>query len=98
AFHVTGVQTCALPISARRAASSRLLPDTPYDLAKLRAMDADVRWKAHRIQAPKLPLDDMDVHLLLEGGLLELQPLNFGVAGGEGIGRAARRDGEEACR
>lgn len=70
-------------LAARRAASSRLLPDTPYDLAKLRAMDADVRWKAHRIQAPKLPLDDMDVHLLLEGGLLELQPLNFGVAGGE---------------
>ncbi|TQM17554.1 hypothetical protein FB548_0939 [Pseudoxanthomonas sp. 3HH-4] len=65
------------------AADARMLPDTPYNLAKLRAMDADVRWKAHRINAPGLPLDDMDAHLLLEGGLLRLEPLNFGVAQGD---------------
>lgn len=70
-------------LKAEQAASTRLLPETPYDLTKLRAMDADVRWKAHRIEAPKLPIDDMDAHLLLEGGLLKLQPLNFGVADGD---------------
>jgi uncharacterized protein involved in outer membrane biogenesis len=69
--------------AAALAADARMLPDTPYDLAKLRAMDADVRWKAHRINAPGLPLDDMDAHLLLEGGLLRLEPLNFGVAQGD---------------
>src|SRR5690606_34268569 len=37
--------------AAERAAEGRLLPDTPYDLAKLRNMDADVRWKATRIEA-----------------------------------------------
>ena len=68
--------------AARERASSRVLPDTPYDLDKLRSMDADVRWKAHRINAPKLPLDDMDVHLKLDGGLLQLVPLDFGVADG----------------
>ncbi|NCT71833.1 MAG: AsmA family protein [Xanthomonadaceae bacterium] len=65
------------------AADARLLPDTPYDLTKLRAMDADVRWKAHRINAPSLPIDDMDAHLLLDAGLLRLEPLNFGVAQGD---------------
>lgn len=70
--------------AARRAASPRLLPDTPYDLAKLNAMDADVRWRAQAIHAPKLPMiEDMDAHLLLERGLLRLEPLNFGVAGGD---------------
>lgn len=70
--------------AARRAASPRLLPDTPYDLAKLNAMDADVRWRAQSIHAPKLPMiEDMDAHLLLERGLLRLEPLNFGVAGGD---------------
>ncbi|MCD9005045.1 AsmA family protein [Luteimonas sp. XNQY3] len=64
------------------AAKGRVLPDTPYDLAKLRAMDADVRLRAQRINAPKLPIDDMDAHLKLDAGLLHLQPLNFGVAGG----------------
>lgn len=66
-----------------RAARGRVLPDTPYELEKLRAMDADVRLRANRIESPALPLDDMDVTLKLENGLLTLQPLNFGVAGGE---------------
>ena len=69
--------------AAALAADARLLPDTPYELTKLRAMDADVRWKAHRINAPSLPIDDMDAHLLLDAGLLRLEPLNFGVAQGD---------------
>ncbi len=68
--------------SAQQKARDRVLPDTPYALDKLRSMDADVRWKAQRINAPRLPLDDMDVHLLLENGVLQLKPLDFGVAGG----------------
>ena len=68
--------------ASRRAAEGRLLPDTPYDLHKLRGMDADVRWRAKRIEAPGWPLDDMDAHAVLEAGLLRLDPLDFGVAGG----------------
>lgn len=69
--------------SARGKADARVLPQTPYDLGKLRAMDADVRWKATRINAPKLPIDDMDAHLKLDAGVLRLEPLNFGVADGD---------------
>ena len=70
--------------AARRAASPRLLPDKPYDLAKLNAMDADVRWRAQKIQSPTLPMiEDMDAHLVAQAGRVRLQPLNFGVAGGE---------------
>jgi uncharacterized protein involved in outer membrane biogenesis len=82
-------------LAAQRAASPRLLPDTPYNLEKLRAMDADVRLRAARIDAPKLPLDDMDAHLKLEGGLLRLDPLNFGVAGGD-IRSTIRMDARES--
>ena len=81
--------------AARQAARSRVLPDTPYELHKLRAMDADVRWKAHRINTPKLPLDDMDAHLLMDNGLVRLEPLNFGVAGGD-IRSTIRMDAREA--
>jgi len=69
--------------AAKQAATGKVLPSTPYDLAKLRAMDADVRLRAQRINAPKLPIDDMDAHLLLDAGLARLEPLNFGVAGGD---------------
>lgn len=77
------------------AADTRVLPDTPYDLTKLRSMDADVRLKAHRINAPSLPLDDMDAHLKLNAGIVELVPLNFGVAGGD-IRSTIRMDAREA--
>lgn len=69
--------------SAQAQARPRVLPSTPYELEKLRAMDADVRLRAQRIDAPKLPLDDMDAHLKLERGLLRLDPLDFGVADGD---------------
>src|SRR5690606_35602970 len=69
--------------AARQRTQGKVLPVTPYDLAKLRAMDADVRLSAQRIDAPDLPIDDMDAHLLLENGLARLDPLNFGVAGGD---------------
>ncbi len=68
---------------AREEASGRVIPDTPYDLGKLRAMDADVRLIAGRIDAPGWPIEDMDAHLLLEDGVLRLDPLRFGVADGQ---------------
>jgi hypothetical protein len=68
--------------AAREEASPRVFPDTPYNLEKMRAMDADVQWKARRINAPTLPLDSMDVHLRLDDGLLHLDPFDFGVASG----------------
>ena len=74
---------------------TRLLPDRPYELDKLRAMDADVRYRAHRINAPKWPLDDMDTHLRLENGLLRLDPLNFGVASGK-VRAVVRMDARES--
>ena len=81
--------------ASQQQSSGRVLPDTPYELDKLQAMDADVRLRAARINAPSLPLDDMDAHLLLENGLLRLDPLNFGVAGGD-IRSTIRMDARES--
>lgn len=81
--------------AARDRARTRLLPDKPYELDKLRAMDAEVRYQATRINAPKWPLDNMDTHLRLENGLLQLEPLNFGVAGGK-VRAIVRMDARES--
>src|SRR5690606_28990428 len=81
-------------LAAEREANPRLLPDTPYKLGKLRAMDADVRLQAQRINAPSLPLDDMDAHLFLDDGVLRLDPLDFGVAGGD-VRSTIRMDARE---
>ncbi len=82
-------------LAAKQAASPKLLPDTPYKLDRLRAMDADVKLKARRINAPSLPIDDMDAHLFLDNGLLRLDPLNFGAAGGD-IRATIRMDARNA--
>ncbi len=80
--------------SRQLASSSKLLPRRKYDLSRLRAMDADVRLTAARIDAPTLPIDDMDAHLKLDAGVLRLEPLNFGVAGGD-VRSTIRMDARE---
>jgi uncharacterized protein involved in outer membrane biogenesis len=65
--------------------TGRVLSDKPYNLARLRAVDARVRFNADSILARGLPLDDMSANLRLTNGMLVLAPLNFGVAGGRVI-------------
>ena len=80
--------------AATEAASPRLLPAEPYKLDKLRAMDADVRLKAARVNTITLPIDDMDARMLIDNGVLRLDPLNFGVADGD-IRSTVRMDARE---
>ena len=60
----------------------RVLPEKPYELAKFRAIDADVRFKADRVDAPKLPLERISAHLTLKDGVAKFDPLDFDAAGG----------------
>ena len=60
------------------AASDRLLlPDADLQLNRVRAMDADVTYRAGSITASKIPLKEVSFHLLLDNGLLKIDPLSF---------------------
>ena len=63
--------------------SGKVLPTEPFNLDKLRAADADVRFKGAKIVTGKLPIQKMDAHLTVKDGMLKLAPLNFEVAGGK---------------
>lgn len=78
----------------RRRADDRVLPDVPIALDRLRAMDMDVRFTGKRIEAPSLPLEDLDAAIKLENGLLTLKPVEFGVAKGT-IGGTVILDGRK---
>lgn len=70
-----------------------VLPVTAIDLSRLRRMDADVRFTATRVvNVRRLPLDRMATHVRLRGGVLDLAPLELGVAGGK-LGGKLRLDG-----
>ena len=69
--------------SAQREATNRLLPDAEFGTKAWAKMDADVTLKADKVQRPKqLPIEAFSTHLVLKDSLLKLDPLTFGVAGG----------------
>ncbi|HUQ28519.1 MAG TPA: AsmA family protein [Usitatibacter sp.] len=69
-------------------ASTHVLPRQPFSTEKWDEMDADVKLVAARVQRPKqLPIDTLSTHLVMKDGVLRLEPLNFGVAGGKLVSR-----------
>jgi len=65
-------------------AQRRVLPDLPFNAERWGSVDADVQLTAKTLRrAEALPLEDLSAHLTLIDAVLTLDPLNFGLAGGE---------------
>jgi len=76
-----------------RQASGKVLPTQEFRTDRWRVMDADVTLTADRIIYDEdLPITKFDVHLVMDNGLLTLDPLRFGMAGGS-IDTKLRLDG-----
>jgi len=67
------------PASARPAAESgvRLFPDAHLQVARLRAIDADVQFRATSIVAGTVPFTQVNLHARLDDGSLALVPVEF---------------------
>ena len=64
--------------------ADKVLPVEEFKTDRWRDMDADVEFTGNRIvHSEKLPFNDLYTHLLLTDGVLSLEPLRFGVAGGK---------------
>lgn len=73
---------------AGKAASRKVLPVATLDVTRLKAMNADVTYAAADIRHVRvLPLDKGSVHVKLMAGVLQLDPVSLGVAGGTVAGR-----------
>lgn len=68
--------------AAQEAASSRLIPDTPLNVKRLRASDMDVTVYVKKLEAPQVPFKGGNVRFLLREGLLRLDPLYLVLANG----------------
>ena len=81
--------------AARSAgAGSSALPALPFRRNRWTTVDADVRLKAQTILRPKaLPLEHLTARLRMRESVLTLDPLDFGVAGGDVVG-VIRLDGQ----
>ncbi|WP_293365162.1 AsmA family protein [Phenylobacterium sp.] len=61
----------------KMAARQRMFPDTPLDMTRIRAMDADVTFKALSIRDTPMKLSSAEARVRLEDGLLRARPLRL---------------------
>src|SRR3984957_11993712 len=64
-----------------------LLSDANLQLNRVRGMDADVTYRAASVAVPKVPMKEVSFHLLLDNGLLTMDPLSFVLDRGKFKGR-----------
>ena len=63
--------------------ADRVLPVEEFRTDRWKAIDADVKFTARRIiKNSNLPITDLYTHVVMTDGVLSLEPLKFGVAGG----------------
>jgi uncharacterized protein involved in outer membrane biogenesis len=75
--------------------NARFFPDAHLQADRVRAMDADVRFRATSIDAGSLPLKEVAFEVKLDEGILRLDPFAFEMAQGRLSGQAkvdARKD------
>ena len=64
--------------------SGRVLPVEKFRTERWKTIDADVRYSAGRIlRDEKLPITKLSTHVVMKEGVLTLDPLDFGLAGGD---------------
>lgn len=69
-------------ISRRLQAEQRLLPDAPLRVERIRAIDADVTYKADQIHNAPVNLQSGSAHVKLDAGVLKADPLAFALPQG----------------
>jgi uncharacterized protein involved in outer membrane biogenesis len=76
-------------IAKTLAANQRVLPDAPLQVSRLRGMDAKVKYVATAVTSETLPVRSASMNLVLDNGLLTLDPLVFGFSQGRIGGKLA---------
>ncbi|MGH8174396.1 MAG: AsmA family protein, partial [Rhodanobacteraceae bacterium] len=62
---------------------NRVLPVEPFDVARWKAMDSDVHFTGKKVvRTEELPISDVDARIRMDAGVLRVDPLRFGMAGG----------------
>jgi uncharacterized protein involved in outer membrane biogenesis len=68
---------------AKTDKQGRVLPDKAFSTKSWKTLDADIQFNGHKIvRSTDFPVENLQTHLKLDDGVLNLSPLNFGFAGG----------------
>lgn len=64
-----------------RANDANVIPDTKLSTERWRALDIDLRFRGERINAGRLPLEQLEFRIVMKDGRLRLDPLKAQIAG-----------------
>jgi hypothetical protein len=81
--------TTAPKVSAPKSASDKLIPTYKFEFDRLRSMDADVELKAASVKTQKVPIKAVDLKVVVDNGILTLDPADFTLPQGK-FGGGAR--------
>jgi len=70
-------------LAAKSRATQRILSDATLQVDRIRAMDAEVRYRAGAVNAPGLPLRRVSLNLDLKDGVLRGDPVAFSLDRGD---------------
>ncbi len=81
---IIGSQPARVAETDRQEVPKTVLPQLPFETDRWDSVDAEVTLRARTIRrARELPLENLNVHLSLRDSVLTLDPLSFGLAGGQ---------------
>jgi uncharacterized protein involved in outer membrane biogenesis len=69
--------------AALLAAKDRVFSENPFNLAGLRSFDVDLRLRGKNVRVDRVPMDNVDMHVVVDHGVLKLDPVKIGLAGGQ---------------
>ena len=73
---------------APASSGGRMMPDAPLQTERLRASDADVRYRAASIRTRRMPLRQLNAHIKLDHGVLTADPVELTLPRGRISGNA----------
>jgi uncharacterized protein involved in outer membrane biogenesis len=81
----------------------KVLPVETFRTERWKTVDADVKYAAERIVRDKqLPISKLSTHVVMQAGVLTLNPLNFTIAGGNMVSNikldGSGREGKDAIK
>ena len=69
--------------AAQRQPPDKVLPVSPFKTDRWKNMDVQVRFTGEKIvQSERMPIDRLHTRVRMDNGVLSLDPLDFGIAGG----------------
>jgi len=79
----TDARSAPQQAAARKLArAERVFNDDRFDLARLRDYDAQFRFRGRSIRVDRVPMDDVQMNIVLDNGVLRYDPVEVGIAGG----------------